>query len=258
MQICPLASGSSGNCTFIESGDTKILIDAGISTRRIGRSLAKIGVNPRELDALLITHEHGDHCRETSRISTAFRIPVYMNQKTYEICRCFLNGKEEMRYFNIGKSLHIKDLFVFPFPLFHDAQAPVGFRIQDENTSLGMAVDLGVVTDQVIKNLKDCETVILESNHDLDMLINGDYPWHLKQRIRSQVGHLSNRDAGKTLKELFGGGRLRKVYLAHLSQNNNRPEVALNTVKSRLENLGPEDLEIMLTWHHKMSKCIKI
>jgi phosphoribosyl 1,2-cyclic phosphodiesterase len=115
-----------------------------------------------------------------------------------------------------------------------------------------------VVTEEVKENLRCCEVLILESNHDLDMLINGDYPWHLKQRIRSQVGHLSNEDAGRTLKEISEEGRLKKVYLAHLSQNNNRPEVAIETVRSYLKSLSSKNLELLLTWHHKMSKCIRI
>lgn len=258
MQICPLASGSSGNCTFVGSNNTKILIDAGISARRIARSLNKIGVNLRGVDALLITHEHLDHCREASKISKSYQIPIYLNQETFNACRLYLNGSEEINHFETSRGFHLKDLFIYPFPVFHDAISPSGFRIKDDHTSLGIAVDLGVVTGVVKENLRGCDAIILESNHDLEMLIDGDYPWHLKQRIRSQVGHLSNRETGKTIRELLKEGGLKKVYLAHLSQNNNRPEIAISTVKSCLKDFPRHNLEILLTWHHQMSKYIRV
>lgn len=258
MEICPLASGSSGNCIYVGSKETKILIDAGISAARIVKSLTHIGHNLEDIDALFLTHEHVDHCREVGRISRNYGIPVHLNLKTYWAGRSYLNKAWNIRYFDHRRMVRIKDLFIKPFPVFHDAISPSGFRINDENTTVGMAVDLGVVTEDVKENLRDCEILVIESNHDLSMLITGDYPWHLKQRIRSQMGHLSNKDAGETIREMLREGKLRQVYLAHISQNNNRPEVAVQTVKGCLgDGLWP-DFELHLTWHHKMSKCIKV
>ncbi len=258
MEICPLASGSSGNCIYVGSKEAKILIDAGISASRIVKSLSKIGPNLQDIDALLLSHEHVDHCREVGRISRVYQIPVYLNLKTCQAAGSYLSGAWATRYFEHGQPVQIKDLFIKPFPVFHDAVSPSGFRINDEDSAVGIAVDLGVVTEEVKENLRDCEVLVIESNHDLKMLITGDYPWHLKQRIRGQMGHLSNRDAGETIREILKEGKLRKVYLAHISQNNNRPEVAVETVRSCLNDGLSPDFELHLTWHHKMSKCIKV
>jgi len=173
-----------------------------------------------------------------------------------------LSGHEEIHLFKNNESFWLKGLLIHPFPVFHDAADPCGFIIQEKSLFLeltkkvGIAIDLGVVTPEVMKRLKECELVILESNHDLEMLLNGPYDWQLKQRIRSEVGHLSNEAAGKALAELAQYGRLRKAILAHLSQNNNRPELALTTAKKYLNNIG--NLEVLLAYRDRISPVVEL
>lgn len=257
MKVCVLASGSSGNCTFVASTDTAILIDAGISVTQIIERLETIGFDSKHIDALLITHEHIDHCREAGNLSRELGCPIYTNERTLSALRGYLNGNEEIRLFKTGEGFSIKAFFIQPFRVFHDAADPCGFTISDGRATLGVATDLGIVTDSVKQHLKGCDVVILEANHDLDMLINGSYPWDLKQRIRSEVGHLSNDACGKALVEIAQAGRLKKAFLAHLSANNNRPELALSTVQSHLNN-GQNAVELLLAYRDQISPVIEL
>lgn len=257
MKICLLASGSSGNCIFVASTDTAILIDAGISVTQIIERLNAIGVNAESIDALLITHEHIDHCREAGNLSCELDCPIYTNERTLSAIRGYLSGDEEIRLFKTNEGFSIKAFFIQPFRVFHDAVDPCGFTISDGRAKLGVATDLGVVTDPVKQHLKECDVVILEANHDLDMLINGSYPWDLKQRIRSEVGHLSNGACGKALAEIAKAGRLKKAFLAHLSANNNTPELALSTVQSYL-NSCQNAVELLLTYRDQISSVIEL
>lgn len=260
MKICLLASGSSGNCIFIASEDTKILIDAGIEVSRIAAGLKSLGVKAEDIDALLITHEHNDHAREAGAFAMAFGCPIYANERTFAAMRFRLSGHEKIQLFKNNESFWLKELLIHPFPVFHDAADPCGFIIQENSLfsekKVGIAIDLGVVTPEVLEKLKQCELVILESNHDLEMLLNGPYDWQLKQRIRSEVGHLSNEAAAKALAQLAQYGRLRKAVLAHLSQNNNCPELALKTAKKYLHN--SDNLKILLAYRDRISPMVEI
>ncbi|NIT75970.1 MAG: MBL fold metallo-hydrolase, partial [Thermoplasmata archaeon] len=164
----------------------------------------------------------------------------------------FLKGREGLRPFEVGLNLEIDSLKIEAFPVFHDAIDPCGYLIRDGEHSVGLATDLGVVSRAILDSLAACDAVILESNHDLEMLRNGPYPWELKQRIRSQIGHLSNQDAGEALAELARGGRLKTALLAHLSQYNNRPELALQTVQSHLNGR----IEVLLTCQDRRSQLL--
>jgi len=257
MKICLLASGSSGNCTLVASTDTATLIDAGISASQTVERLKMINVEPKSIDALLITHEHIDHCREAGSLSRELGCPIYVNERTLSAIRGYLNGREEIRLFKTGEAFSIKAFFIQPFRIFHDAIDPCGFTITDGHVKLGVATDLGAVTDSVKQHLKECDMVILEANHDLSMLLNGSYPWDLKQRIRSEVGHLSNDACGKALAEIAKAGRLKKVFLAHLSANNNTPELALSTVQSYL-NSCQNAVELLLAPRDAMSPVIEL
>jgi phosphoribosyl 1,2-cyclic phosphodiesterase len=242
MKIALLASGSSGNCAYIEAGGTRVLIDAGISLRQVRQRLTQVGLQAESIDALLISHEHTDHACEVSRIALHFECPIYASERTSAEIRSLLSGWEQQQPFHPGKTFPIGSLTIHPFRISHDAHEPCGFLIEGPSeidgqcVTAGLATDLGIVYEDQQRLLSRCDVLIIESNHDRDMLINGNYPGYLKQRIQSVLGHLSNDAAGELIAQLAERGRLKQAMLAHLSQNNNRPEIALETVKRHLNN----------------------
>jgi len=254
VRICVLGSGSGGNSTFVGGGGTALLVDAGLSYLRVRRELAAIGVEPGGIGAILITHEHADHCSEVRSLARRLDCPIYGTRRTLEALGWLLDGREELRPFELGEELEIGGLRIEPFPVFHDAVEPCGYLISDGRSSVGLATDLGVVTGAVLENLARCDLVVLAANHDLEMLRSGPYPWDLKQRIRSEVGHLSNEAAGEALAALARKGRVKKALLTHLSQNNNRPELALQTVQNFLDGR----VEVLLTWQDRRSEVIEL
>lgn len=262
MRVCVLASGSSGNCTYVESHSTKLLIDAGLSARQVRERLCKLGIQPDQIDAILITHDHQDHTSEAGIVSLALGSPIYCTERTLAGFWNLLSGHEQIRHFRVGQEFWVKDLKIHPFRVFHDALDPCGFLIEEASLftqyakRLGIATDLGTIPLLLRENLKDCDLLILESNHDLEMLLQGDYPWHLKQRIRSEVGHLSNQAAGEAIAAIAQHGRLKRVFLAHLSEKNNHPQKALETVKSCLNGLSPQ-LEIYVSHRDRPSPLIE-
>lgn len=240
MRVVSLASGSSGNCTLVVSEQTRLLIDAGISKRQILHRLEKVlGLLPR-IDAILITHEHTDHIQDVGRAARALKCPIYASEGTAPFVEPLLTSGEKLLPFKPEKSFQIRDLSIEPFRIPHDAAEPCGFLIEEEslfagiNKRIAVATDLGTVTDEIREKLLRCDLVMLEANHDIEMLLNGWYPQDLKQRILSDVGHLSNDAAGQTLRYLSHKGRLRAAVLMHLSKNNNRPKLALQTVQEHL------------------------
>ncbi|MDY6793582.1 MAG: MBL fold metallo-hydrolase [Thermodesulfobacteriota bacterium] len=234
LSVCMLASGSKGNATYVTDGSTSILIDAGLSGIEIQRRLDTKGLCPENLNAIIVSHEHSDHIQGVGVLSRRFNIPVYISHKTKKASPQ-LGSIADLRYFECGTAFNINHLFLHPFSISHDAIDPAGFTVEKNETKIGIATDLGVSTLMVKQHLKECTLLILEANHDPDMLINGPYPWPLKQRIKSRTGHLSNHDSATLLKELLHD-RLRHVVLAHLSEINNTPEKALSTVGSALNN----------------------
>jgi len=263
MRICTLASGSSGNCTYVESESAKILIDAGISAKKVRAALAKLDVSINQIDALLITHEHSDHVNEAGIVSIAIGCPIYATERTYGGFWNSLSGHEKITHFQVGHDFVIKDLYVHPFRVFHDALDPCGFLIKeaalidDHSKYIGIATDLGTFTPQLTALLKKCEVLVLESNHDLEMLIKGNYPWHLKQRIRSEVGHLSNRACGEAIATLAQYGYLKKVFLVHLSESNNHPDKAVWTINACLGELENQ-VELIVAPRDELSKVIRL
>ena len=254
MKICVLGSGSGGNSTLVTGGGTAVLVDAGLSYRRVKGELAELGVEPQQIAAILITHEHADHCSEASSLALQLGCPIYGTGGTLDSLSLYLSGREELRPFKMGEELGIGDLSVKSFPVFHDAVEPCGYLIGDGKRFVGLATDLGIVTPAVLEGLAKCDAVILEANHDLEMLRNGPYTWELKQRIRSEVGHLSNESCGEALAALARRGRLKKTLLTHLSQQNNRPELALETVQGYLNG----QIEVLLTWQDHRSELIEL
>jgi phosphoribosyl 1,2-cyclic phosphodiesterase len=225
MNVCLLASGSKGNALLISSARSRLLIDAGLSARELSRRLALAGVAPESLDAVLVSHEHVDHVRGLGVLSRRWRVPVYVHYAAAAV----LSDQQRpdvLREFDSGAELAIGDFGVRVFPVTHDAAAPVGFTISGPAGKLGIATDLGIATRLVAEELRGCRCLILEANHDEAMLRDGPYPWPLKQRIKGNHGHLSNRDSASLLAQLCWDG-LEALFLAHLSETNNHPDLAV-------------------------------
>jgi len=244
MKICLLASGSKGNSILVESGKTRLLIDAGLSARELRKRLDSVGVEAESLDALLITHEHGDHVRGLGPLVRQLDLPVYLQT---DLARKLPDvGKPEcVQEFVDGEEFTIKDLTIRPFAITHDCLAPVGFTLDGELGKVGVATDLGIVTRLVTECLQDCRALVLETNHDEELLRDGPYPWKLKQRVRSNHGHLSNNAAGNLLQSLLWNG-LETVFLGHLSETNNRPDLAVEVVREVLEKQNICEPQVLL------------
>lgn len=228
LAVCVLASGSRGNAIFISDGLTGILLDAGLSATEIKRRLKARGLSPKDLDAILLSHEHSDHILSVGVLSRQLKLPIYLSRKIKK--KVLLgNSVHELRTFDCGVPFQINAMTVHPFSISHDAADPVGFTIGQNGRRIGIATDLGSVTPHVKAHLKDCHLLILEANHDPEMLLNGPYPWPLKKRIQSRRGHLSNQQSKHLLQELQHRN-LQHVILAHLSETNNNPRKALEEV----------------------------
>jgi len=234
-----LASGSKGNAIYISDGDTAVLFDAGLSGVEIERRLKARNLNPADLDAICVSHEHADHIQGVGVLSRRFDLPVYMTPQTAAAAEPHLGKIAHKKTFQCGSGFTIKTLQLHPFALSHDAKDPAGFAINRNGIKIGIATDLGIATHMVQEHLKNCAVLILEANHDPEMLANGPYPWPLKQRIMSRVGHLSNTDT-KDLLEALQHKHLEHVILAHLSETNNTAEKALQEVRRALTRCGPK------------------
>jgi len=230
--VCPLASGSRGNSLFVSCNDISILIDAGLSGIEIQRRLNAVELEPESLGAIIITHEHSDHVKGAGVLSRRYNIPLYITRRTWEACTN-LGEIGDLQFFECGTSFKIDQIRVNPFSISHDAMDPVGLTLEYKAYKLGIATDLGTATALVKNHLSNSHILYLESNHDPDMLNNSSYPWHLKQRIRGRSGHLSNSDTKNLLNELKADN-LKHVILAHLSEENNSPQKAVEEVSGCL------------------------
>jgi phosphoribosyl 1,2-cyclic phosphodiesterase len=256
LRVCLLASGSKGNSLFIETGKTRILIDAGLSAREILHRLSVIGVEGPELNAVFISHEHTDHVRGAGTLARRLGIPVIISYSTHSQSREIFKRNEVIE-FESGCSFTFMDTLIDPFPITHDTEDPVGFVIDGPLGRIGVATDLGIATRLVKEKLKGCRALVLESNHDEDMLLNGPYPWHLKQRIKSRHGHLSNGDSAELLGELINAG-LEGVFLAHLSEANNDPEIAMATFRKMLDNQNVCSPRLIIGNQYGASEILKL
>ncbi len=232
LSVCILGSGSRGNAIFVSDGATSILIDAGFSAREIDRRMRHRGLDPAGLSAILVTHEHTDHMRGIERLVRRHRLPVFLTAGTRQVATA-LHELPEIYPFACGHEFRINTLAIRPFSISHDACDPAGFTIGANGSRIGIATDLGHVTALVREHLRGCRLLIVEANHDPGMLMDGPYPWFLKQRIRSRTGHLSNHETGRLLADILHPG-LEQVVLAHLSETNNTPEKALAEISARL------------------------
>jgi len=249
VRMTVLASGSRGNTAILSSSGTSILIDAGISCRETLRRMHRAGEDPSKLSAIVITHEHQDHISGLAVLARRLKIPVYITGHTHQAWQRWVRGpatRQSQRYedddkahldrcehFRAGVKFQIGDIEVLPFTIPHDAVDPVGFVFRTEGLKIAMATDLGYMATNIKMHLRGCDALVLESNHDLEMLRGGPYPWSVKQRVMSRVGHLSNDSLADFFSTDYDGGAAFLV-LAHLSEANNHPELALQSAERAL------------------------
>ena len=242
-----LASGSSGNCAYLETDDTRLLIDAGLSARQIRQRLLGIGRAPENLSGILITHEHIDHTQGLGVLAARLQIPVYCNRLTKEAIETQFDARLDFRLFSTGTSFEVGDLSVDTFSVPHDAYDPVGFLLRTSSGNIGFLTDLGHATRLVIERVRPAQALVLEANHDLKMLQDDTRrPWATKQRILSRHGHLSN-DAAAQVAEQIVSAELQHLYLGHLSSDCNRPELAHRVVTTTLQKLGAHHVRVEAT-----------
>lgn len=243
MRLCSIASGSSGNCIYIGSEEHHILIDAGISGKRVEAGLNNLELTGKDLDGILLTHEHSDHIKGLGVLSRKYGVPIYTTPGTAEAVKAMTNlGKidgELFREIHADEDFILGDLTISPFRISHDAAEPVAYRVNSNGSSVAVVTDLGEYTEEIVTGLQGLDALFLEANHDVRMLQVGPYPYPLKQRIMSRLGHLSNEAAGQFLLRLLHPG-MKKVLLGHLSKENNYSELAYETVRMEV-TLGEGD-----------------
>ena len=246
VRLTILGSGSNGNCAYLETAETRILIDAGFSARQTRQRLAAIGRAPEGLSGILITHEHSDHINGLAGLAAKLNIPVYCNRLTREALEMQPACKFDCHVFNTGSSFELGDISVDTFSIPHDASDPVGFLLRTPAGNIGFLTDLGHATKLVLQRVRSANILVLETNHDLKLLQESGRPWSLKQRIAGRHGHLSNTEAAEAAEEIMSTD-LRHLYLGHLSRECNRPELARRVMHERLEKIGARHVKIELT-----------
>ncbi|MBP9479402.1 MAG: MBL fold metallo-hydrolase [Sebaldella sp.] len=234
MKFSVLGSSSSGNSSFIEMGNKRFLIDAGFSGKKTIEKLEVINKNINDINGILVTHEHGDHIQGLGVLSRKHDIPIYIAEKSYNSIKEKIGKIEEKNINFIENSLCFEECLVKSFDVMHDAERCLGFSFEYNQKKLTYASDIGFADKVVKENFKNSDVIVLESNYDYDMLMNGPYHWNLKNRVKSKNGHLSNVEAAKLIIEV-ASSRLKKVYLLHISNDNNTPELAHNIVKEFLD-----------------------
>ncbi|EHI96926.1 MULTISPECIES: MBL fold metallo-hydrolase [unclassified Clostridium] len=263
MVFCSLYSGSSGNSMFVASNKAKILIDAGLPGKKIDMALQEINEDPRELNGIFITHEHSDHIKGIGVLSRKYDIPIYANADTWSAMENSIGKVKEHNIKIIDKRsvTELNDMSIKAFNIPHDAAAPMGYTVSCGNKSVSIATDFGTFTREIYDNIKESEVILLESNHDVNMLKFGPYPYQLKRRILSEIGHLSNDDCGSAIVELYKCFTNKKIILGHLSNTNNHPDLAYQTVLNVLNQNGikqKEDIILTMANRHNPSSYIEI
>lgn len=254
LRACILGSGSSGNSVWISSNATAILIDAGLSARRTIERLTAIGVDPASLCGICLSHEHQDHTRGARLLHRRLGVPLYANAGTVDALGRAPELKElPWNRFITGQPFTLGDLVVEPFSVPHDAFDPVGFVISSDASRIGVVTDIGMATSLIRARLRNCQVLVIESNHDEQLLQEAPRPWSLKQRIRGRQGHLSNQGAAALLAEVAGPD-LQRVFLAHLSEECNRCELAVETARAALMQAGHAHVQVHVASAHDVSE----
>lgn len=240
MKFCTFASSSSGNCSFLTEGETKILIDAGISMRRIKTSLTALDYSIDGLDGIFITHDHSDHISALKMLLKYYDIPIFATWDTYlGIIRHYPEATGRVSILKPGEAMNLGEMEILPFSTPHDAPGSVGYKISAKGRSFALVTDIGFCSTNVLNAVQGANTVVLEANHDVAMLMNGPYPYYLRERILSKYGHLSNCDSGHFAAALAESGT-KRIILAHLSEKNNTPELAECEVSKALTGMDVE------------------
>ncbi|MCP4748439.1 MAG: MBL fold metallo-hydrolase [Desulfobacteraceae bacterium] len=229
LSVCVLASGSKANAIYVSDGETAVLVDAGLSGIEIQRRMQAVNLDIQKLNAIIVSHEHSDHIRGVGVLARRYDLPVYISKQTYDVASTALGRIGFLNTIEVGTAFYINGLNIYPFSTCHDAGDPAGFTICSNNKKIGIATDLGIATNIVKQHLRNSSILVLEANHDPRMLTQGPYPWPLKQRIKGRNGHLSNESSRDLLAEIKHSG-LSHVILAHLSEINNTPQKALETI----------------------------
>ena len=261
MRLISITSGSSGNCIYVGSDNTHIIVDAGISGKRIESGLSNAGITGNDLSGILITHEHSDHINAVGVMARRYNIPIYATLGTIDAIKCSPGtGNIDEGLFRVIKPssvFSIGDLNIYPQGISHDASDPVAYKIKNDNRSCGILTDLGVYNSEIVKTFSDVNAILLEANHDVNMLSVGRYPYPLKRRILGEKGHLSNETAGKLLCELMHDN-LHTVMLGHLSAENNLPELAYEAVRLEIlmgcDKYKPSDINLKVA---SRSECME-
>lgn len=261
LNFCSLYSGSSGNCLFVETQSTKILVDCGTSGKKVCEGLSAIGKDITDIDAILVTHEHSDHIQSLGLISKKYDIPVYANFETWQAMQTQAQkiNTSNQKTFENDNDFEVGNLLIHPFSTPHDAANPCGFNIYSGKKKLSIATDLGHMDNIILENLKGSSFILLESNYDPEILRVSKYPYMLKQRIAGPNGHLSNSTAGKTIGHLIPND-LQTVMLGHLSKENNFPELAYQTVVEELmsQNIDTNEISLSVAKRNEPSQIIEL
>ena len=260
VRFCPIVSGSSGNSTYIGTEYTHILIDAGVSGKKIQDGLNAINIECGALDGIFVTHEHIDHIKCVGILSRRFDLPVYATEGTWEAMAGSLGdiSRKNRKIIYGGEKLELNDIYIKPFEIPHDAAEPVGFSVFAGDFKVTVATDIGHASECVKENIADSDVLLLEANHDIEMLKRGSYPYNLKQRILGDYGHMANINAGRLLAEIMSA-RIKHVFLGHLSAENNTPEIAYRSVEQVMfdNNIKVgKDINIQLARRNFPSQCL--
>lgn len=265
MRLCSIASGSSGNCVYVGTDATHLLVDVGISKKRTETGLQELGIRMQDLDGILLTHEHADHISGLGVIARKYGIPIYGTSGTIGAIRANhamgTIDEELFHYVRADEKLTVKDMTLYPIRTSHDAAEPVAYRVSHDKKKIGIITDLGCYNDYTVECLQGLDLLYLEANHDINMLQVGSYPYYLKQRILGKKGHLSNEAAGKLLSRLLHDG-MKAIVLGHLSQENNLPELAYETVRVEVEMSETEykanDFPLYVAKRNEVSQMLEI
>lgn len=250
--FCPLASGSKGNCIYLGTERTKILIDAGISCRLIQQRLEKIDVDISDIDAILVTHEHSDHIKAIQTLSSNYNIPIFANSDTAKAIYESIQECPKFKIFSTGETFEFGDLEIHPFSVQHDALDPVAFTIRYERLKMGFCTDLGFATSLVVKELLECDYLYVEANHQPSMVHSSARPDVYKKRVLGKQGHLSNEECADLIVKVLHT-KLKHIYLAHLSEECNTPEIAIKIVQERLKAQN-EEIELSIAFQDEISR----
>lgn len=239
LRFSVLSSGSTGNATIVESGESRVLVDVGFSAKRMEQLLAEREVAAASIDAIMITHEHSDHIKGLGAFARKYNLPIYANEKTWDALNNMIGeiAEENKRLMETGSVTEFGELKVESYAISHDAAEPVGYSFYEGDTKLSLTTDLGYMSSKVKEAIQDSDVVVLESNHDIEMLRMGKYPWNIKRRILGDQGHLSNHAAGEAICEI-ATSKTKRVYMAHLSRDHNMMDLAKLTVNGVMQENG--------------------